>query len=74
MAKKDEMRAALLNEYDYPDLTALIEDYVFDSVVPGVCKKCCATVDEIEPDSQDGYCDECGTNNIVSAMVLAGVI
>lgn len=46
---------------------------VCDSVVPGICKRCGTSV-EIEPDSRDGWCDECEANTVVSVLVLGGLI
>lgn len=29
---------------------------------------------EVEPDSSDGWCEECNENFVVSCLVLAGII
>ena len=29
---------------------------------------------EMEPDQEQGYCESCSTNTVVSALVLAGLI
>jgi hypothetical protein len=34
----------------------------------------CDYTTDMEPDQDRGWCDECGTNSMTSAMVLAGVI
>jgi hypothetical protein len=41
---------------------------------PGICLKCEAIIDDIEPDSDDGFCESCGENRVVSIMVLARII
>ena len=51
----------------------LIETWVFDSVVPGVCKNCNG-VEDVEPDCTEGWCSECNTNSIVSALIILGII
>lgn len=57
----------------YSDTMLLLEDNVFDSIVPGICEKCEATQD-CEPDARENYCDHCGENSVKSCLVLAGVI
>ena len=59
----------------YADQIDFLDDYGFDSIVPGICMNdnCDATY-EYEPDQDRGWCDICETNTVVSALVLAGVI
>ena len=46
-----------------------------DSVNPAICmNEDCDYVCEMEPDQDRGWCDECSTNTIKSALVLAGII
>jgi len=47
----------------------------FDSVAKGICvnPSCNYTID-VEPDQQEGYCEECGTNTVKSCLVLAEMI
>jgi hypothetical protein len=52
---------------------AMIEATVFDSVSPAICTICGYTA-EMEPDQDRGYCESCGANTVVSALVLAGII
>ena len=54
-------------EYD------LIRSYVNEDIVPGICKKCDYTT-FVEPDSTGGYCEVCGTQSVVSCLVLADII
>lgn len=53
----------------------LLERGTFDGVCPGICMNpgCDYTV-EVEPDQRRGYCEECGTNTVKAATVLAGII
>ena len=34
----------------------------------------CSYITEMEPDQDRGYCEACGGNTVVSALVLAGLI
>ncbi len=62
-----------LEGYDSP--TVFLEQCCTDSIVPGICMNdhCDATY-EYEPDQDRGWCDECGTNTVKSALILAGMI
>lgn len=53
----------------------LLERTVFDSVAPAICMNPdCDYSTEYEPDQVSGFCEECETNTVVSALVLAGII
>jgi hypothetical protein len=57
------------------DRDSLIETYVLDSVVPGICTNDgCDYAAEYEPDQDGGWCEECGTRTVASALILAGLI
>jgi hypothetical protein len=46
-----------------------------DSVSPGICTNAgCDFVTEVEPDQDRGWCEECGTNTVKSALILACII
>ncbi len=46
-----------------------------DSVCPAICMtEGCDHVAEMEPDQDQGFCEACGGNTIVSALVLAELI
>jgi hypothetical protein len=48
---------------------------LFDTVCPAICMtEGCDHTAELEPDQREGYCEVCGGNTMVSALVLAGVI
>jgi hypothetical protein len=56
-----------------------VEDVLFSSITDSVCPAICMTegcdhTAELEPNSQEGYCEVCGGNTMVSALVLAGLI
>jgi hypothetical protein len=52
---------------------AMLEASVIDSVAPAICIDCGLTTG-MEPDQEHGYCEGCGGNTVVSALILAGLI
>jgi len=59
----------------FDSIDDLLEAYIVDSVCPGICSNpdCDYTI-EVEPDCRDGYCEECGTQTVQSAMILMKII
>lgn len=54
------------------DLPALL---VADSVCPAICmNEGCDYIAPMETDQEEGYCERCSGNNMVSVLVLAGLI
>ena len=56
-----------------------IEEILFASITDSVCPAICMTegcdyTTEMESDQDAGYCEACGGNTMVSALVLAGLI
>jgi len=52
-----------------------LESATIDSVVPGICtNEGCDFTAEYEPDQDAGWCEECDTGTVASALILAGVI
>ena len=77
----DLLRAKLLTLCaieGYDNETELFEAAVADSVCPAICcnpdNPDCDYVEAKEPDSRDGWCDECRRGTMVSALVLGGLI
>ena len=59
----------------YQSLDGLLEACVLDSVCPAICvNNGCDHTEEMEPDQDRGWCPECQTNSMKSALVLAGLI
>ena len=57
------------------DLMELLEQASSDSICPGICvNKDCDYTTEVEPDCSQGYCEECDSNTVKSALILAGMI
>jgi hypothetical protein len=76
LSKKN--RASMLNtlaqDWDN-DIQWMCEVALMDGVSPGICSDAeCRYTCETEPDQQEGYCEECGKQTIVSALVLAELI
>ena len=59
----------------YDDIADLAEAVFSDSVSPAICmNEGCNFTSEMEPDQDRGWCEECKTNSMKSALVLAGLI
>lgn len=76
MPNLDDPKLKKLAELEgFSDPQDLLEANIVDSVCPGICcNEGCDYTTEVEPDSDSGYCEECETNTVKSAMILAGVI
>lgn len=67
--------AQLIEIEGYNELDEFLEDFSIHSVVPGICMNPeCDYIVDVEPDCIDEYCEECGTQTVKSALILAGVI
>ena len=56
-------------------LDQLLQQAAGDSVCLAICMtEGCDYTTEMEPDQDEGYCEACGGNTVVSALVLAGLI
>jgi hypothetical protein len=67
--------AKLIEIEGYESLEQLLEAVIGDSVSPAICmNEGCDYTCEMEPDQRRGWCDECRTNTMVAAPVLAGII
>ena len=70
-----EKLQTLAESEGYDDPMDMIEACAMDSVNPGICmNEGCDYTTEVEPDSDSGYCEECGTNSVKSASMLYGII
>ena len=57
----------------FPTIDDLFEAAAADSVVPGICMTC-DWVCDVEPDQDQGWCENCDANTVQSALVIAGLI
>ena len=65
----------LLEIEGYTNITDLLATCITDCVHPAICtNEGCNYTARMEPDQDRGFCEECRTNTMKSAMVLAGVI
>ena len=59
----------------FKSLDDLLALSVTDSVCPAICMmEGCDHVTQMETDQDEGYCEACGGNTVVSVLVLAGLI
>ena len=59
----------------YENVHDLVQAVAVDSVCPAICMtEGCEYTADMEPDQEEGYCESCGGNTMVSALVLAGFI
>jgi hypothetical protein len=59
----------------FTSIEDLLAISVADSVCPAVCMtEGCDHVAPMESDQEEGYCEKCGGNTMVSALILAGLI
>jgi hypothetical protein len=67
--------ATLFDAEGFDTLESLAQAVVGDSVSPAICmNEVCNYTCEMEPDQDRGWCEECGTNSMQSALVIAGLI
>lgn len=72
-----ESKLGQLLEMEGLSLDEIMEESLFGASigVPAICmNECCDFTAEYEPDSEDGWCDECGDNTVKSALILGGMI
>ena len=67
--------AKLIEIEGYDSIEDLIATVFSDSVSPAICMNEGSDFTcEMEPDQDAGYCEECHTNTMKAAPVLAGLI
>jgi hypothetical protein len=67
--------AKLVEIEGYDSADELMEAVVSDAVSPAICvNEGCDFTCEMEPDQDAGWCEECRTNTMKAAPVLAGLI
>lgn len=68
-------KLATLAAIEGVEVEDLLRAATFDSVASAICvNEGCDYSTEMEPDQDAGWCEECGTNSLQSALVLAGLI
>ena len=67
--------AKLLEIEGYDSIEELIAAILSDAVSPAICmNEGCDFTCEMEPDQDRGWCEECHTNTMKAAPVLAAII
>jgi hypothetical protein len=67
--------AKLIEIEGFDTIEELMEAVFSDAVSPAICmNEGCDFSCEMEPDQDRGWCDECHTNTMKAAPVLAGLI
>ena len=65
----------LARDGGHASVVEMLKAYATDRVSPAICtERDCSYTTEMEPDQDRGYCEACGGNTVVSALVLAGLI
>ena len=65
----------LCDAAEFNCIADLLSASITDSVCPAICMtEGCDYTTEMEPDQTEGYCEACGGNTVVSALVLADLI
>jgi hypothetical protein len=57
----------------FESIESLLEASIYDNVCPAICMECSCTA-KMESDQRAGYCEQCGKNKVVSALILADLI
>ena len=72
---QNEVKLERLAELNGTTTEGLIASSMFDSMVEGICMNpnCDATY-QYEADQSKGWCDECKTRTVKSALLLAGIM
>ena len=74
-AERRAKLATLMEIEGYETIEELAQAILSDSVSPAICmNEDCNFTCEMEPDQDAGYCEECRTNSMHSALILAGLI
>jgi hypothetical protein len=65
----------LADDYGFDSVDEMAEATICDSVSPAICvNPGCNYTCDMEPDQDRGWCENCETNSVKSALVLMGVI
>jgi hypothetical protein len=74
-SKRAAKLAILCRAEGYDKLIDLLTASMADTVCPGICMvDGCDHIEHYEKDSEEAYCEACGSNTVTSALVLPEVI
>ena len=72
---RDMSKLEQLAEVEGLDIMEILEQGTSDGICLGICtNKDCDYTTEVEPDCGKGFCENCQTNTVKSALMLAGMI
>ena len=73
---KNELIQACIDEAGYDDAWDCLEGFFNEAESPCICSNpgCDADPVYFEQDCQNGYCEDCNQQSVVSLFVLMGVI
>ena len=78
LSLEQQKLATLAQIEGFESLDDLLQAAALDSVSPAICvnpdNPQCNYTCEMEPDQDRGWCEECSSNTMRSALILAGVI
>jgi hypothetical protein len=75
-ANARQAKLNILVDYEgFVDEEDFCEYFVIENIVPAICMNPgCDYTTEYEPDSEEGWCEICGTGSCESGLSLAGLI
>jgi hypothetical protein len=72
--RRDRLLHKLIDAKGFASVDEFLTSSGFlDAVSPAICTDC-ELVCEMEPDQARGYCEACGGNTVVAALILAEII
>jgi hypothetical protein len=75
LSSKARKLMTLCEAEGFASLDDLLAVTAVDSICPAICMtEGCDHTAEMEPNQEEGYCEACGGNTVVSVLVLAGLI
>lgn len=75
LSQKAQKLMTLCDQRGFQDLDDLLLTALLNSACPAICMtEGCDHTADLEPDQDQGFCEACGGQTVVSALVLAGLI
>ncbi|MHC2275425.1 hypothetical protein ACVME8_002036 [Bradyrhizobium diazoefficiens] len=75
LSQKAQKLLKLCDQRGFEHLDDLLLTALLNSECPAICMtEGCDHTAEMEPDQDQGFCEACGGQTLVSALVLAGLI
>ena len=73
--ERREKLATLVETEGFDSTEDFLQAVAHDGICPGICARpSCDYTCEVEPDQRQGWCEECRSQSVQSAMILAEVI